>query len=87
MSRARLERSKQHEEGLGVALDGPDKAEAGECLEGFPASASSTVDAPVLEMADRRDLHSRDHSGRPGPIPGWGTILSPNVNREDNTTL
>ena len=43
--------------------------------------------APVLELADRRDLQSRAHSGRPGPIPGWGIPLSPNENRDDNSTL
>jgi hypothetical protein len=28
---------------------------------------------PVLEMADRRDLHSRGLAVIPGPIPGGGT--------------
>jgi hypothetical protein len=37
--------------------------------------------APVLELADRRDLQSRAHSRRPGPIPGWGTTSPADGNR------
>lgn len=43
--------------------------------------------APVLELADRRGLQPRAHSGRPGPIPGWGTITSAaDRNRCGNST-
>jgi hypothetical protein len=31
----------------------------------------------VLELADRRGLQPRAHSGLPGPIPGWGIISDP----------
>jgi hypothetical protein len=29
----------------------------------------------VLELADRPALHAGDPHGRPGPIPGWGTLI------------
>ena len=41
-------------------------------MAGVTAPTISFACAPVLELADRRDLQSRAHSGRPGPIPGWG---------------
>ena len=36
--------------------------------------------APVLELAYRRDLHSRARLGHPGPIPGWGTKSTLSLN-------
>ncbi len=30
----------------------------------------------MLELADRPALHAGDHPGRPGPIPGRGTLYS-----------
>jgi hypothetical protein len=38
----------------------------------------------VLELADRRDLQSRAHSGHPSPILGWG--ITPINDRRDNGT-
>ena len=67
-----MERSENHEEDIRAALDGPKKVGAGETLSGVTAPTSG-LRAPVLELADRRDLHSRAHSGLPGSIPGWGT--------------
>jgi hypothetical protein len=74
-----------HVEKLGAVLVGPDKVGAGEVFERFPAPTSS-VCAPVMELADMHDLQSCDQSGRPGPIPGWGTTFSPNQYRRDNPT-
>jgi hypothetical protein len=67
------------EEGLRAALIGPNKAETVEVLTGVTVSAFSAFlqYAPVLELVDRRDLHSRDRQGRPGSIPGWGTFFTP----------
>jgi len=82
-----VERGTQNEEGPGAALNGPNKAGAGETLRGVTAPAfSALLRAPVLELADRRDLQSRAHSGRPGPIPGWGTLLATAGNLVDNCT-
>jgi hypothetical protein len=64
-------------EGFGVALDGPmSQAKAGASPRALPPLASSSLCAPVLELADRSGLQPRAHSRRPGPIPGWG-ITSP----------
>jgi hypothetical protein len=60
-------------------LDGPKKVGTGGTLSG--ATAPTSCDrAPVLELADRRDLQSRAHSGLPGSIPGWGTRFMPSRN-------
>jgi len=58
-------------------LDGPKKVGTGEVLEGVTVPTFSATRAPVLELADRRGLQPRAHSGRPGPIPGWGTTTNP----------
>ncbi len=63
-------------------LDGPKKVGTGETLSGVTAPTSGTR-APVLELADRRDLQSRAHSGLPGPTPGWGTTSVPSQNLWD----
>jgi len=54
-------------------------------LNGSTAPTFSATCAPVLELADSRDLHSRglvDRRGpsldRRGPSPLWGTNFSPN---------
>jgi hypothetical protein len=68
-----------HEEGSRAVLDGlKNQAVTGELLTGLPVTASSALYfcAPVLELADRRGLQPRAHSGRPGPIPGWGIITT-----------
>jgi hypothetical protein len=75
----------RHEEAFRAALDSPKKVEAGETLSGVTAPTSGMHRAPVLEMADKRGLQPRDHFGRPGPSPGWGTILFPNQNPCDTT--
>ena len=80
------ERRKQREEGLRAALIGPERVGTAH-FDRSPVPTFSALCAPVLELADRRDLQSRAHSGRPGPIPGWGIPLSPNENRDDNSTL
>lgn len=78
---------KHDEEGSRAALIGPDKAGAGEVLAGITVPAfSAFICAPVLELADRRGLQPRAHSGRPGPIPGWGTTFTQTENRYDNST-
>src|SRR6266446_5527689 len=50
------------EEGLRAVLIGPTKVGAGEVLSGITAPTFSAflLHAPVLELVDRRDLHSRD---------------------------
>jgi hypothetical protein len=76
------------EEGFRAALNGPNQVGAGETLSGVTAPTFSAFlqRGPVLELADRRDLHSRD-LGRPGPIPGWATILLATTgNLVDNNT-
>jgi hypothetical protein len=65
------------EEGCRAALDGPKKEGTGDSLTRFPVPSSGTTCAPVLELADSRDLHSRGLLDRPGPTPGWGTKFSP----------
>ena len=67
-----MEGSANNEEGFRAALDGLKKVGTGETLSGVTVPTSGTR-APVLELADRRDLQSRAHSGLPGPNPGWGT--------------
>src|SRR5208282_2753694 len=81
-------RRTESEEDVRAALIGPDKAGTGETVTGITAPAfSALLCAPVLELADRRGLQPRAHSGRPGPIPGWGTITSAaDRNRCDNST-
>ena len=66
---------------------GPNRVTAGEPLTRIPAVTSRCASgAPVLELADRRGLQPRAHSGRPGPIPGWGTSRGLNQRRRDNCT-
>ena len=75
-------------EGLRAAPNGPEKVGAGEALRAITAPIFGAFKyAPVLEMADRRGLQPRAHSGRPGPIPGWG-IISSAADRDccDNST-
>ena len=48
------------EEGFRVALDDPDKVGTVEVLTGVTVPTFNALYAPVLELADRRDLHSRD---------------------------
>jgi hypothetical protein len=55
-------------------LIGPEQVGTGEVVTGITVPTISFSCAPVLELADRRGLQPRAHSGRPGPIPGWGTI-------------
>lgn len=75
-----------NEEGLRVGLNDPDQVGTAR-REQLPVPTFGAICAPVLELADRRDLQSRAHSGLPGPIPGWGIPPSPNRNQEDNSTL
>lgn len=84
--RSRDFKEEHDEECSRAALIGPNKAGAGEVLSGITAPAiSAFLHAPVLELVDRRDLHSRDPKGRPGSIPGWGTFTQ-TENRCDNST-
>src|SRR5437868_3887176 len=84
--RARVGRgTMRHEEGLRAAPDGPKKVGTGEVVAGITVPASGLACAPVLELADRRDLQSRAHSGYPGSIPGWG-IPTSTENLRDNST-
>jgi hypothetical protein len=48
-----------YEEGFRAALDGPKKVGTGETLTGVTAPTFSATCAPVLELVDSRDLHSR----------------------------
>ncbi len=48
-----------YEEGCRAALDGPKEVGAGESLNGSTAPTFSAACAPVLELVDSRDLHSR----------------------------
>jgi hypothetical protein len=83
-----VERRTSHEEGSRAALNGlKNQAGAVAVLSGSTVPASSVLlYAPVLELVDRRDLHSRDPKGRPGSIPGWGTLFAA-LNRDtDNST-
>ena len=74
-----------HEEGVRAMLNGPNKVGTGEVLGGITAPTfSAFLRPPVLELADRRGLQPRAHSGRPGSIPGWGTIFTPNRNLVHN---
>src|SRR5438128_167658 len=78
-----------HEEGSRAALNGlNNQAGTVEVLTGVsvPAFGAFLQYAPVLELADRRGLQPRAHSGRPGSIPGWGTTFTPVGNLRDNTT-
>lgn len=60
-----------NEEDLRVALIDPSQVGAA-YFDGSPAPTFSVLCAPVLELADRRGLQPRAHSGHPGPTPGWG---------------
>ncbi len=46
-------------------------------MQGVTVPVSSALRAPVAEMVDAHGLQPCDHSGRPGPTPGWGTNLCP----------
>ena len=79
---------KYHGKGSRAALNGlKNQAVTGELLSGLPVTAFSAFlqCAPVLELVDRRDLHSRDPKGRPGSIPGWGISFTPYGNLVHNT--
>jgi hypothetical protein len=82
------EQEEHHGKGSRAALNGlKNQAVTGELLSGLPVTAFSAFlqRAPVLELVDRRDLHSRDQkNGRPGSIPGWGTFFTPNRNLVHN---
>jgi hypothetical protein len=69
-----------HEEGHRAALDGPEKVGAGESLNGSTAPTSDNNFAPVLELVDSRDLHSRGLINHSGPTPDRGTISFPGGN-------
>jgi hypothetical protein len=75
MSKLAEERRLTHEKRFGVALDDPNQVGTAR-FDGPPVPTSGVTWPPVLELADRRDLHSRDPMGRPGPIPGGGTSLT-----------
>src|ERR1022692_1446641 len=85
--RTKIFRSRQfgeefcHEEGFRVALDDPHKAGTARC-RGPSVPTSSDFDcAPVLELADRRDLHSRAASRHSGSDPRLGHQLLADRNR------
>lgn len=69
------------EEGVRAALDGPHKVGTARPSKTDSVPTFSVLCAPVLELADRRDLHSRALIRRPGSSPGWGT--SHNGNPKD----
>ncbi len=77
-----------HEEGIRATLIGPEQVGTGEVLAGITAPTfSALLCAPVLELADRRDLHSRDQFGRSGPNPDWGTTKSPQDGTQGDNSL
>lgn len=81
-------RGTSREEGRRAALEGPKKVGAGETLTGVtaPTSSFSLQHAPVLELVDRRDLHSRVRRGRSGSNPDWGTFICAASRDTDNST-
>jgi hypothetical protein len=71
-------------EGFGAALDGPEKIGVGEDLTALTTPISSALlNAPVLELVDRRDLHSRDPRIVRVLFPA-GAPFFPNRNIGDN---
>lgn len=75
-----------YEEGFRAALDSPEKVGAGESLNGSTAPTSDNDFAPVLELVDSRDLHSRGLINHLGPTPSRGTNFSPAENICDSNT-
>ena|SRR2546427_10055039 len=69
-----------YEEGARAALDSPEKVETAGSLDGITVSTSDNDFAPVLELVDSRDLHSRGLINHSGPTPDRGTISFPSRN-------
>jgi len=81
-----VQREEQYEERFRAALDGLKEVGAGDSLSGITAPTSITDFAPVLELVDSRDLHSRGLINHLGPTPSRGTNFSPARNICDSNT-
>jgi hypothetical protein len=77
----------RNEEGFRAALDGLKKVGAGGTFASATAPTSRNNCAPVAEQVYAHGLQPCDHSGRPGPSPGWGTTFSPTRKLCDTTLL
>lgn|ERR1700733_1823229 len=69
-----------HDEGLRAALDGPKKVGTPNPAKVPCVPTSCNFRAPVAELVYAHGLQPCDHSGLPGPNPGWGTTSAPSQN-------